>query len=316
MKKNEFIYKYLKRFISADKVDYNDYKGNVKKYYRKKPKREVRENGIPQGGVLSGIIANIYMYDFDKNIKDMLNKDYEDTRYFRYADDFVILTKNEVNIEEIYIKIKMLINNKGLYLHEIGEKTKKLDVSYNRKDKLEFLGFEVSPKGIRVKRDNINKLKFKIKDKIDNTKIYKKNTTKGLEILINRINFKIIGNLGFEVDKNICEVCGKLVSERNWMSYYNIITDVRQLRRLDRWIRKQIYNKYYYCTKRRLDKELLINSELKSLEKLYYNYRSKKFLDSFCCCGNDHGYLENLGASGSLRTPQVPPGTNEHKFDI
>ncbi|WP_045144709.1 reverse transcriptase domain-containing protein [Clostridium butyricum] len=292
---NKSILTLLKRFISADKVSYNDYKGNVKKYYRKKPNREIRAKGIPQGGVLSGIVANIYMYDFDKEVKELLRNNYKNIRYFRYADDFVIITQHNEYIDPIYSELYNLLNKKGLHLHSIGEKTKKLDVSNIGKEKLEFLGFEVSPKGIRVKRDNINKFKFRIKDKIDNTKIYKRSPEKGLSLLIKKINFKILGNAAFETEKNICEVYGKIIQERNWMSHYKTITDVRQLKNLDRWIRKQIYTKYYYCIKTRLKKESLNNSELKSLKKVYYVYKKKNFKENFCNC-RINGLQESLNS--------------------
>lgn len=223
------------------------------------------------------------MYDFDIQIKKMLNENFKDTRYFRYADDFVVVTKQKENIHVIYKIIKELLNNKGLDLHDIGEKTKELDVSSFKKDKLNFLGFEVSPKGIRIKNDNFTKFKFRIIDKIVNTKIYKRNPSIGLELLIKKINFKILGNCGFD-DENLCHICGKPAKERNWMSYYKIITDVRQLRSLDTWIRRQVYNRYYYCTKKRLNKSILIKMDLESLEKTYYRHNKKHFLDKYCSC--------------------------------
>ncbi|NMF04660.1 reverse transcriptase domain-containing protein [Clostridium beijerinckii] len=287
---NKLIGTYFRRFISADRVKYEDYKGNVKKYYKKKPMRERREKGIPQGGVLSGIVANIYMYDFDLQMKEILSENYHNAKYFRYADDFVVITKHKENIHKIYKTIRCLLNEKGLYLHDIGEKTKELDLSNVEKNKLDFLGFEVSPKGIRIKKDNITKFKFRIKDKIDNTKIYKKNPDKGLALLIKKINFKILGNLAFEDEKNLCENCGKLIKERSWMNYYEIITDVRQLRSLDTWIRKQIYRKYYYCSKVRLNKETLIDCGLESLEKTYYRHKRKKVTDNFCSCKKSDYY--------------------------
>lgn len=288
---NKLLCTYFRRFISADRVDYRDYKGKVERYYNKKPKREIRKQGIAQGGVISGVVANIYMYDFDISVKNMLDRKYNDAKYFRYADDFVVVSKCRDDISNIYEEIKKLLYEKGLILHDIGEKTKELDVSNVKKDKLEFLGFEVSPKCIRIKKDNINKFKYRIKEKIDNTKIYKQNPQKGFNILIRKLNFKILGNGAFD-DKNLCEICGKKINERNWLTYYKTITDVRQLISLDTWIRKQIYKKYYYCTSFRLHKDLLINSGLESLEKNYYKYKKNKYLNNYCKCCNYNSLLK------------------------
>lgn len=42
------------------------YHKEKKIFKRKKPKRVGGKAGIPQGGVYSGLIANIYMHEFDK----------------------------------------------------------------------------------------------------------------------------------------------------------------------------------------------------------------------------------------------------------
>lgn len=64
-----------------------------KLFHNVKVKREKREKGIPQGGILSGLLANIYLYDFDLWMIKTLNEKY-DLKYIRYADDFLVLLKN------------------------------------------------------------------------------------------------------------------------------------------------------------------------------------------------------------------------------
>jgi group II intron reverse transcriptase/maturase len=284
---NSLTITYLKRFYSADKVSYSDYNGNVDKYYSKKPKRVKREKGIPQGGVLSGLIANIFLYDFDCFVVNDLYERYGgQIKYIRYADDFVILFKNKGDIRSVYQDIGKYLEREKLILHEIGDKTKVVDMSKEEKQKLEFLGYEISPKGVTVKKDNISKFKRKIAEKVNQTKIYKDAPEKGLEILINRVNFKIQGNLGFEQSEK-CPVCGHQLPKRNWLSYFLSITDVRTLRNLDIWIRKQIYSAYYFKTKQRLSKNELVNYNLPSLEKMYYKYKKDLKNDiKYCECNN------------------------------
>ncbi len=58
---NELIQKFLYKFINVKRIPagkLNDYKRN--------PSCAIRRSiGIPQGGVLSGLLANIFLYDFD-----------------------------------------------------------------------------------------------------------------------------------------------------------------------------------------------------------------------------------------------------------
>ncbi len=51
--------------------------------------REETREGTPQGGVISPLLANIYLHYFDKK---MTRRGY---KIVRFADDFVILTKNK-----------------------------------------------------------------------------------------------------------------------------------------------------------------------------------------------------------------------------
>ena len=75
----------INRFIHTDKVPFNSYKYATRKgvnvgykvFYWKKPTRQKRLSGVPQGGVLSGLLANLYLHDFDTWVVDRLVKSYE-----------------------------------------------------------------------------------------------------------------------------------------------------------------------------------------------------------------------------------------------
>src|SRR3989338_1010060 len=98
---------------------------------------ELEENGIgtPQGGVISPLLANIYLHEFDKFW-------HEQTRVkgklVRYADDFVILfaAREDAELGLNLVQAKMAELNLSLNM----EKTKIVDMT-GGKDGFDFLGF-------------------------------------------------------------------------------------------------------------------------------------------------------------------------------
>ena len=269
----DLVNKYLRRFVSSDRVEYSDYNGDVEKYYNQKPKRTVRKKGIPQGGVLSGLVANIYLNDLDGFVVQKLYPKYNDQiKYLRYADDFIVLFKDSKDIHNVYTDIKLYLANEGLEIHDIGDKTKEIDFS---QEALEFLGFAISPKGISIRKINVEKFKKRLVEKINNSKIYSQDTSKGLGIMLGKMRFKLLGSGAFDEEFTICPLCGKKRYARSWMRYFLAITDVRQLRTLDIWIRKVVYRSYYHKTHSRLKKSRFLAYDLPSLEKLYYEYKKE-----------------------------------------
>ncbi len=67
--------------------------------------------GIPQGSVVSPILANVYLDDFDEAIADAGFK------LVRYADDFVVLAKSKSQIETAQALVDTLLKSIGLELH-------------------------------------------------------------------------------------------------------------------------------------------------------------------------------------------------------
>ena len=72
--------------------------------------------GISQGSVISPLLANIYLDEFDRII------DASDFQLVRYADDFVLLFRSHQQLTITYQAIAQLLNSFGLTLHP--EKTK------------------------------------------------------------------------------------------------------------------------------------------------------------------------------------------------
>lgn len=71
------------------------------------------ELGIPQGAVISPLLANIYLDDFDRQIQQI-----GDVRLVRYADDFIVMTRSQAEIEGAYDQVVRLLGELKLILHD------------------------------------------------------------------------------------------------------------------------------------------------------------------------------------------------------
>lgn len=94
-------------------------------------------HGTPQGGVVSPLLANLYLHWFDKAVIGKMAKEGIHGRLIRYADDFVILTpRRETGLHEFVEK--ELEGRFGLTLNR--EKTRVVDLK-EAGTSLDFLGF-------------------------------------------------------------------------------------------------------------------------------------------------------------------------------
>jgi RNA-directed DNA polymerase len=112
----------VKAFLEAPVVDERDGGG---------PKRNGQ--GTPQGGVISPLLANVYLDLLDRNFRRRVQAGQFDGRLIRYADDFVVLTRRRPDRELAWVK--QLMARLGLTLH--AEKTRVVDA---RKGHFTFLG--------------------------------------------------------------------------------------------------------------------------------------------------------------------------------
>lgn len=99
--------------------------------------REKSRQGTPQGGVISPLLANIYLHAFDRIVSNPEGKFAKaGIRMVRYADDFVLMGRQRYS-PQIIGYINRILDNMGLKLNR--EKTKILHVGTSS---LYFLGFE------------------------------------------------------------------------------------------------------------------------------------------------------------------------------
>jgi group II intron reverse transcriptase/maturase len=124
------ILKLIKMWLKAPIVEEREdgkkeYKGNDK--------------GTPQGGVISPLLANIYLNVLDTLWVDKKVQERLGARLVRYADDCVILCRG--NTGRILNGVRRVFDNLGLNLNE--EKTHVVDA---RRESFNFLGFSISMK--------------------------------------------------------------------------------------------------------------------------------------------------------------------------
>lgn len=124
------ILKLIKMWLTAPIVEERE---DGKKEYKRNDK------GTPQGGVISPLLANIYLNVLDtlwavKKVQERLG-----ARLVRYADDCVILCRG--NTDRILKGMQMVFSDLGLTLNE--EKTHVVDA---HQEMFQFLGFSIGIK--------------------------------------------------------------------------------------------------------------------------------------------------------------------------
>lgn len=132
--KEKFVLLYVERWLKAG-VEQED--GSI----------EGRTKGTPQGGVISPLLANLYLhYAFDK----WMDKENPQCPFERYADDIVIHCNSKEDAERILERLKEQMSKAALTLHP--EKTKIVYCkNYKRKgnhdnESFTFLGYSFQPR--------------------------------------------------------------------------------------------------------------------------------------------------------------------------
>jgi len=164
--------------------------------------------GTPQGGVISPLLANLFLhYAFDKWLE---NTD-KNVRFARYADDAIIHCKSKAHAEHILRKTHERMESVGLELHP--EKTKIVYCrDYRRKGtypvvKLDFLGYSFQPRSAFSKKTRKMFLGYDCAISISSRK---RIADKLEEINVNKLSFKSIVGVAQYLNPMI----------RGWVHYY------------------------------------------------------------------------------------------------
>lgn len=118
---------------------------------------ENKKVGTPQGGVISPLLANLYLhYAFDK----WMQINYPNLPFVRYADDIIIHCRTEEESKQVLKEVEKRLNESKLRLSK--EKTKIVHcLSYKSKKvkdyprKFDFLGFSFKPVTIKAKNGGL-----------------------------------------------------------------------------------------------------------------------------------------------------------------
>jgi group II intron reverse transcriptase/maturase len=194
--------------------------------------------GTPQGGVISPLLANLFLhYAMDK----WLEQNHPNVEYVRYADDAILHCKTKTEAEQTLAALDERMKACGLELHP--EKTKQVYCrDYRRQDtyetvKFDFLGYSFQPRSTKSKQTGKLFLGFDCAISISS----KKRIADKLEDLkIDRLNFKSIVGVALYLEPFI----------RGWINYYGKyrITELKPVflllrQRLVWWARKR-YKRY------------------------------------------------------------------------
>lgn len=225
-----------------------------------------RYQGIPQGGILSGLLANLYLNDFDH----ALLATFLEVKYIRYADDFLVFSRSLPECHAVcHFVGEYLSTQLGLELNPA--KTKYRQVAEPRLKKSEpfvdFLGYRICANSIKIQPKNVQAYKNKMTAVINQW--LKSNELIGS--LIHRLNRKIEGRLyEFPIEGGSTMVC------KNWTAYFSLISGHGQLKELDDWLFATVLKAIKAKNIPSFTRQTLRSLKLKTLVRLHYKMRQEK----------------------------------------
>ena len=163
------------------------------------------EEGSPQGGPLSPLLANIYLNEFDQ---EMLRRG---VNIVRYADDIIVEAKSKRAAERLLESSRKYLEDK-LKLKLNMEKSKAVSV-YSQKFK--FLGFTLGKNQtgvmIRVHKQSLKKAKAKLKE------LTARSQGRNVRVVMNKVKVYISG----------------------WLNYYCIASIRRKMQEWNEWLQRR-----------------------------------------------------------------------------
>lgn len=162
---------------------------------------QASELGSPQGGVISPLIANIYLDAFDQRMRK------QGQRIVRYADDILIFSRSRKGAENA-LKQATMILEKDLKLTVNDDKTHIAHSDVGVK----FLGVEVGTYYTRIQAKKLERFKQKLKE------LTRRNQGKSLEAIIQGLNPLL----------------------RGFSQYFKIANASRVFKALTGWLRRRL----------------------------------------------------------------------------
>lgn len=186
--KDEIFLRYIKRFLMSGYIE-------EMKYYES-------DKGTPQGGLISPILANVYLHYvldlwFEKAIKPRLRGN---ARLIRYCDDFIIMFQFEDDAKKMYEVLPKRLGKFGLEIEPNKTRILPFGRFKGTRETFDFLGFTHYNSKTRTGKytvgHKISKKKKKSKFKAI-TKWLKENRHIGITNLIEGLNRKLVGTYAY-----------------------------------------------------------------------------------------------------------------------
>ncbi|WP_025745027.1 reverse transcriptase domain-containing protein, partial [Salinivibrio costicola] len=159
------------------------------------------EIGSPQGGVISPLLANIYLDAFDQAMRE------RGLRIVRYADDILIFCRSRAGAENALVQATKIL-----------EKTLKLSVNQQKShiahsdEGVKFLGVEIGRVYTRIQPKKLARFKAKLK------RMTKRNSGKPLPDIIKSLNPLL----------------------RGFSQYFRVANASREFKKLAAWLRRRL----------------------------------------------------------------------------
>ncbi len=160
-------------------------------------------SGTPQGGVISPLLANIYLHRLDVEVRSA------GFRLIRYADDFVILADRRWKVEAADRLVRAVLADIGLEVAEAKSRIVKV------RDGFEFLGFTIHGRFLRPRPLALARFKDQVRART------RRKAPVSLQVMIDGLNPLL----------------------RGWGNYYAMGNVVSLYEDLDKWIRMRLRSK-------------------------------------------------------------------------
>jgi RNA-directed DNA polymerase len=201
--------------------------------------------GTPQGGVISPLLANLYLHLLDRIWERRQLEQRLESRIVRYADDMVVLCRR--GSEQPMAVLRQILTRMGLTLNEA--KTQVIDAYQG---KFTFLGFEIwmgrsDTTGKRYPHVQPSKKSLKkIKDRITQLTV-RTRAVVPMDWLVNEVNALVRGWVGYFHFRN----CSKSLHHVRWHLEERMRTHLRKRHKVRdrgtgrlRFTNRDLYEKY------------------------------------------------------------------------
>ena len=211
------------------------------------------EKGSPQGGVISPLLANIYLHVLDsywENHKEL-------GVIVRYADDAVIMCRKRTDAELAFEHLKRIMTKLKLTLNP--QKTKIVDMN---KESFDFLGFRYQKFG---KTKSGRKLPYMMPSK------------KAMEKVKDAIRVITCRKSAYEGLEQKVEKLNPLI--RGWRNYFQHGNSTKRFKQLDEFVWMKLWRRVYYRRKQKKYREHVLYGFRKRYATSgieYFYYLNKK----------------------------------------